>query len=276
LADLLREPFLQRALLAGLFVGVTASAIGVYVVVRRAAFFGDALSHASLAGVAVGVLAGLPPLLTAGVVAVGIALGLRRLERGERLALDTILGFVLPFFLAVGIVLMSFTPGYQPELIAFLFGSILGVSWGNVIAIGGISVVVAALLIGFRRKLLFAAFDPDGARVQGIAVDRVYTLAYALLALVVIASLRVVGIVLVNALLVVPAATAKLVSSSMQRMLWLAPVFGTLAVLAGLAVSYAVDIPSGPAIVLVTGILFLAIWGGTRSPFRGRRAGRRS
>jgi zinc transport system permease protein len=276
LADLLREPFLQRALLAGLFVGVTASAIGVYVVVRRAAFFGDALSHASLAGVAVGVLAGLPPLLTAGVVAVGIALGLRRLERGERLALDTILGFVLPFFLAVGIVLMSFTPGYQPELIAFLFGSILGVSWGNVIAIGGISVVVAALLIGFRRKLLFAAFDPDGARVQGIAVDRVYTLAYALLALVVIASLRVVGIVLVNALLVVPAATAKLVSGSMQRMLWLAPVFGTVAVLAGLAVSYAVDIPSGPAIVLVTGILFLAIWGGTRSPFRGRRAGRRS
>src|SRR5512138_3816907 len=114
--DALAYPFMQRALAAGVLVGVMTSLLGVLVVLRRSAFFGDAIAHAALAGVAVGVLTGWNPLLAA--VGVGVAMSLQVMERRSRLALDTVLGFVLPFFLAVGVLLLSLTPGYQPELVS--------------------------------------------------------------------------------------------------------------------------------------------------------------
>src|SRR2546425_12251437 len=126
--DALAYPFMQRALAAGVLVGVMTSLLGVLVVLRRSAFFGDAIAHAALAGVAVGVLTGWNPLLAAVGVGIGIAMSLQAVERRSRLALDTLLGVVLPFFLALGVLMLSLTPGYQPELVRFLFGSILTVS----------------------------------------------------------------------------------------------------------------------------------------------------
>ena len=123
MTEALAYPFMQRALAAGLLVGLVAGLLGVLVILRRAAFFGDAVAHASLAGIALGVVAGLPPLLLAAAVAVGIGLSLHRFERMTRLSLDTILGFVLPFFMAIGVLVLSLTPGFQPELLSYLFGS---------------------------------------------------------------------------------------------------------------------------------------------------------
>lgn len=260
MTELLGFPFMQRALLAGLLVGLLASALGVFVVLRRAAFFGDAIAHASLAGVAVGVVLGLPPLLTAAGLAVGIGLSVHRLERGGRLTIDTILGFVLPFFMAVGVIVLSLVPGYQPELLSYLFGSILTVSWPRLGVIVVIAILAGVLVARFRRSLLFASFDPDGARVAGIPVDRLLTLYHVLLSLVVIASISTVGIVLVNALLVIPAATAKLLARSLQQMFVLAPLVGTASVVAGLLAAYWLDLPSGPAIVVVAGAVFLGVW----------------
>jgi zinc transport system permease protein len=251
---------MQRALAAGLLVGLVASVLGVFVILRRSAFFGDAVAHASLAGVAVGVVTGLPPLLLAAAVAVGIGLSLHRLERVGRLSLDTILGFVLPFFMAIGVLVLSLSPGFQPELLSYLFGSILTVSWQALAAIAVVAGVVAVVLSRLGRRLVFATFDPEGAHVAGIDVGRLLTAHHVLLALTVIASISLVGIVLVNALLVIPAATAKLLARSLRQLFVLAPILGTLGVLAGLVLSSSLDLPSGPTIVVVSGLGFLAAW----------------
>jgi len=259
-SELLAYPFMQRALAAGLVVGATTSVLGVFVVLRRSAFFGDAVAHASLAGVAIGVVAGLPPLSLAAAVAVAIGLSLHRLERTSLLSADTVLGFVLPFFMAVGVLVLSLRPGFQPELLSYLFGSILAVSWQGLAAVVVLGVIVAVVLAVLGRRLVFATFDPDNAHVAGIAVGRLLTGYHVLLALVVVASLGVVGIVLVNALLVIPAATAKLCARSLRQMFVLAPVFGIASVVAGLCGSYWLDVPSGPAIVVVAGVVFLVAW----------------
>ena len=150
--DVLAYPFMQRALVAGLLVSLMTSLLGVLVVLRRSAFFGDAIAHASLAGVALGVLAGWHPLLTAAGVSVGISMGLHAVERRTRLALDTVLGFVLPFSMALGVLLLSFKPGYQPELMSFLFGSILTVSRDNLVWVAGITLVVLEASCAFARS----------------------------------------------------------------------------------------------------------------------------
>jgi zinc transport system permease protein len=258
--EALGYPFMQRALVAGVLVGLVASLLGVFVILRRSAFFGDAVAHASLAGVAVGVVTGLPPLVLAGVVAVAIGLSLHRLERVGQLSLDTILGFVLPFFMAVGVLVLSVSPGFQPELLSYLFGSILTVSGPGLAAITVVATTVILALARIGRRLVFATFDPDGAHAAGIQVGALLTIHHVLLALVVIASISLVGIVLVNALLIIPAATAKLLAQSLAQLFVLAPLLGVLAVLVGLVLSYVLDLPSGPAIVVVSGVGFLAVW----------------
>lgn len=260
MTEALSLPFLQRALAAGLLVGLVASLLGVFVVLRRSAFFGDAIAHASLAGVALGVLTGLPPLLPAAGIGIGIGLGLNRVEKKSRLPVDTILGFVLPFFMALGLLLLAFAPGFQPELLSYLFGNILAVGPGSLWIITAIAAGVVPILLAMRRPLIFATFDPDGARVSGIRVDALLTLYHVLLALTVIASLKVVGIILVNALLVIPAATAKLLAHSLKQMFVFAPAIGIASVLVGLFASYHLDVPSGPAIAVIAGLAFLAAW----------------
>lgn len=268
--DALGYPFVQRAVVAGLLVGLVASLLGVFVILRRSAFFGDAIAHASLAGVAIGVVSGLPPLLLAGAVAVGIGLALHRVERGGRLSLDTILGFVLPFFMAIGVLVLSLSPGFQPELLSYLFGSILTVGWPGLATIGLVAGAAGLVLARRGRALVFAAFDPDGAHAAGIDVGRVLTAHHVLLALAVIASISLVGVVLVNALLVIPAATAKLLARSLAELFMLAPILGAAAVLAGLTLSYALDLPPGPSIVVVSGLGFATAW-----LWRAVRPGRR-
>ena len=199
---------------------------------------------------------------------------LHRFERMTRLSLDTILGFVLPFFMAVGVLVLSLTPGFQPELLSYLFGSILTVSWQGLAFIAAVSALVAVVLARSGPALVFAAFDPEGAHAAGLRVAALLTLQHVLLALVVIASISVVGIVLVNALLVIPAATAKLLARSLAQMFVLAPLFGIGSVLAGLMVSAWVDVPSGPAIVVMAGIVFLTAWAGLVR--RGRRPAQRA
>jgi zinc transport system permease protein len=257
-------PFMQRALIAGLLVGGLTSLLGVVVVLRRSAFFGDAIAHASLAGVALGVLMGWPPLLPAAGVGVGLAMSLHAAERRTRLALDTVLGFILPFFMALGVLLLSFKPGYQPELMSFLFGSILTVSRPNLLMIALIAAVVLGFFLRFRHHLVFAAFDEEAARLAGVPVTLILTGYHVLLALVIIASIRTVGVVLVNALLIIPAATAKLLARSLTHMFVLTPLLGMMSVISGLVVSFYLDLPSGPAIVLLAGLVFLGATLGTK------------
>ncbi|GIX49032.1 MAG: membrane protein [Candidatus Tectimicrobiota bacterium] len=257
--EALSHPFMQRALLSGVLVGIMTSLLGVLVVLRRSAFFGDAIAHASLAGVALGLLLGWHPLLTAAGVGVGISASLHAIERHTRLALDTLLGFVLPFFMAIGVILLSLLPGYQPELVSFLFGSILTVSRTTLALVAAIFVVVLGFLARFYRQLVFATFDEDAAQLSGVHVAAMLTGYHILLALVVIASIRTVGVILVNALLIIPAATAKLLARSLTHLFVLTPLLGTVSIVGGMVASYYLNWPSGPTIVVLSGLLFLAV-----------------
>ena len=273
--DMLTYTFMQRALVAGLLVSIMTSLLGVLVVLRRSAFFGDAIAHASLAGVALGVLTGWHPLLTAAGVSVGISMLLHGVERRTRLALDTVLGFVLPFFMAIGVLLLSLKPGYQPELMSFLFGSILTVSRDNLLLIAAVTAVVLGSLGRFRAQLVFATFDEEGAQLSGIRVGLILTGYYILLALVIIASIRTVGVILVNALLIIPAATAKILAASLAHMFVLTPLVGAISVVGGIVTAYYLDLPAGPAIVVLAGLLFLGAlawrWGQHGAQRRGKR-----
>jgi ABC-type Mn2+/Zn2+ transport system permease subunit len=217
--------------------------------------------------VALGVVTGGQPLLTAAGVGVGIAMSLHAMERHTRLALDTVLGFILPFFMALGVLLLSLRPGYQPELLGFLFGSILTVSPEHLWFIALITLVVLVAFFSWRRQLIFALFDEEGAQLAGVRVDWILTGYHVLLALVIIASIRTVGVILVNALLIIPAATAKMLARSLTQMFVLAPLLGTVSLVGGMVGSYYLDLPSGPAIVVCSGFLFLgtALWRWQRS-----------
>jgi ABC-type Mn2+/Zn2+ transport system permease subunit len=154
---------------------------------------------------------------------------------------------------------LSFKPGYQPELMGFLFGSILTVSAANVWLIAGIALVVLGIFLWCRAQLIFATFDEEAAQLSGIRVGLILTGYYILLALVIIASIRTVGIILVNALLIIPAATAKMLARSLAHMFVLTPLLGTSSVVGGLVLSYYLDWPSGPTIVVLAGLVFLAV-----------------
>jgi zinc transport system permease protein len=168
LFELLHFPFVQRVLLGGAFVALLAGMMGFFVSLRRAHFFGDALAHSSLAGIALGVLLNLNPLLIALVYALLISWLLPWLERVSRLEMNNLLGVVLPFSMGLGVILFALDPGYQPELISFLFGSIVWVTWADVWFLGGLALILAILLGRFWSRLTLLSVDLQYARLLGL------------------------------------------------------------------------------------------------------------
>lgn len=251
--ELLQLAFVQRAILAGVLVSITASSMGMLVVLRRSSMFGDALAHSSLTGVALGLLLGWQPLVVAAGYAVAIAIALPYFEKRSQLPLESILGFMLPISMALGVLLLSYIPGSQPELISYLFGSILSVGWNEVLTLVALALLALSLKLFFLKPLLFSSFDPEYAQVVGLPVQRIQTFYQIVLALTVVASIQVVGIILVNALVIIPANTARLVARSLTQMLWLTPLFAVVATLVGIGIALWFDLPPGPAITLTSG-----------------------
>lgn len=250
-------PFMQRAFLAGILAATTSAFLGIFVILRRSSFFGDAIAHASLAGIAFGLLLGIDPLLTASLLAVLIAFSLFKIEKSKVFSIDTLLGFTLPFFMALGVLFLSFIKGYQPELISFLFGSILSVNQKNLLAIGFLTFLVLAFIFYFKNHLILTTFDKDQAKLSGVAVEKITLFYYIILSLTIIISIKTVGVILANALLVIPAATAKLVSRTLSQMFLITPLVSCFGVVSGLIISYFLNFPSGPSIVVFLGITFL-------------------
>jgi zinc transport system permease protein len=248
--------FMQRALLAGLILAALLSALGIFVSVRRMAFFGEGIAHSSLAGIAIAVLGGLAPLPTALAWGVAAALVIRRLERSTRLPSDSLIGVIFTASMALGVVLMSLHRGYQPELISFLFGSILSVSATDLAVMAAIAGGVGLWLFVSFRELTYLSLSEDSARVAGIKVDRQTDFLYLALALGTVLGVKILGIVLVSALLIIPPATARLLTRSFRGYLLVAVALALAAVLAGLVASDFHDLPSGAAIVLASSAMF--------------------
>jgi manganese/iron transport system permease protein len=265
-------PFFVRALVASAIVGLVCAVVGSYMVLRGLAFMGDALSHSAFPGVVAAYLLKGPFYLGAAIAAVGTALAIGWVTRRGQLRGDTAIGVLFAGMFALGIFLFSLIPNYVGDLFGFLFGEILGIGVGDLIALTGLAVVVLAVVALLWKELLYATFDPLGAAASGLPVARLDYLFLALIALTIVISLQAVGIILVVAMLVTPAATGQILSQSFGRLVAVAIVIGIFSPIVGLYLSYWVNAASGATIVLVETAIFVGalVWKGrpSRPPVR--------
>ncbi len=250
------EPFLLRAVAVALLFAAAAGPLGAFVVWRRMAYFGEALAHSVLLGIAAGFLLGLAPAIAVLPFMLGFALLLLLLERQRLVPVDTLLAVLAHGALAGGVITVSLVGGVRTDLLGYLFGDVLAVGPSEIATVAGVALVIGGLLLVFWRPLLSATVSEELAAVEGVAVRRMRLLLVLLLALVVAAGMRVVGMLLVMALLIVPAAAARHFSRSPEAMALRASLLGCASVLLGLAGAWELDLPAGPAIALVTVTLF--------------------
>ncbi len=260
LLEIFTLSFMQRAFLAGIISAFLLSLSGVFVTLKRLSFFGDGIAHASLAGIAIGVILGINPLWMALLVAIVLTSILYLLERKTTIPTDAIIGFIFTFGMASGIVIISLKKGYQPELVSFLFGNILSLSWSDILLTLILGTMVVLFLILSQRTLALTILDREEAYLRGLKVETLEFFFYIFLAITVVLGLKLLGIVLVSALLIIPPITAKLISSSFKKMLFNSVIIGEVTVFTGLFISYLLDIPSGAVIVLVGISIFALIF----------------
>lgn len=256
MTEFLAYAFVQRALVTGLLLGVMCAVLSFFVVLRRMAFVGVGLSHAALGGVALGLLLGAPPLVAAAVFTVGVAWVVGWLRGRTEVSEDTAIGVFFPTAMALGVVLISLSPAYRQDLVAYLFGNILSVRPDEVLPLAVLCVVGLGLIGFYFKELLFLGVDEEAARAAGLPAVRLRFLLLTLLAVTIVAAVRLVGIILVSAFLVIPAATGQALARSLRGMLVVAVISALISVVAGLWFSWTWNLPSGAAIVLVSALLF--------------------
>lgn len=263
MGEIFSYDFMVRALLAGLVIGLLCPAVGVFLVMRRYAFMADTLAHVSLAGVALGMILGVFPSLTTLGVTLAAAVGVERLRATGRLHGEAVLALMLSTGLALAVVLISLARGFNVDIMGYLFGSILTVGPGDLLLILAVGAVALALLSFFYKELFFISFDEECARVAGLPVDRLNVLFILLVALTVTIATRVVGILLVSALMVIPVLTAQLFSGSFRRLFRLSLVLGVTVCFWGLILSYHLGTAPGGSIVLLAAAVFVLVQLGT-------------
>jgi len=250
------EAFLLYALAAGAGIAIAMGPFGALIVWRRMAFFGASVAHSALLGVALGFMIGTEPTIAMIAVCVGCAVSLFALRGRPGLSEDTLLGIIAHGALALGLVTIAWLPALRVDLIGYLFGDILAIAPTDLAWIFGGGTFALVVLAFFWRRLIAITVDEELARVEGVNVRAVELTFLVLTALVIAIAMKVVGLLLVAAMLVIPAATARPFARTPERMAVLASAIGCLAVLGGLAGSAAWDLPSGPAIVVAATTLF--------------------
>ncbi len=252
--------FMQRGLLAALLVGVLCAVIGCYVVLRGMAFLGDALAHAILPGVALAYLLGGSLLVGAFLAAVIVAVGIGFFSRGSTLKEDTAIGILFAAALALGVALISSIRTYATDLSHILFGNVLGVSERDLWLTGALGLLIVATIVILYKPFLVISFDPNLAATLRLPAEPLRFLMLILLALTVVVSLQTVGVGLVAAMLVTPAATAYLVTRRLATMMLVSGAIGAFSSVAGLYLSFYVNVASGAVMVLVATLVFLLVF----------------
>jgi manganese/iron transport system permease protein len=255
----LRYEFFIRALIASTLVGIICAVVGTYVVLKGISFIGDGISHAAFPGVVAAFILQVPFYLGAAIAAVTTALAIGWVSRRGFLRMDTAIGVLFAGTFALGVFMFSTISGYVADLFSFLFGNILAISAGDLIALVVLGTVVLAIIAALWKELLYATFDPLGAAASGIPVGRLEYLLLALVSLAIVVSLQAVGIILVVAMLVTPAATAQLVTTRFGKLMQVAIALGVGSSIAGLYLSFWLDAASGATIVLVQTVVFLVV-----------------
>jgi len=255
---MLEYAFMQRALAAALIVGLVSGALGFFVVLRRLAFIGVGISHSAIGGVALGLVLGIHPLASGAAFALAVALGIAFASRRAGLDEDAVIGVFFSASMGLAVVLFSLERGYRPDLFGYLFGNVLAISAGELWVLAASAAAILALLAATFREHLFIAFDEELARAYGSPVERMNALLLVLVAAAVVVGMRLVGVLLIEALLVIPAAVAALWAANFRAQLVLSVALAVGSGALGLAAAWALDVAAGGAIVLVAASCFFA------------------
>lgn len=255
--EALQYDFMRNALAAGVLASVACGVVGVYVVVKRIVFISGGIAHTSFGGIGLGYLLGINPVLGALFFTVASALGMGLVSRRTRLPEDTVIGIFWVAGMALGIVFVGLTPGYAPGLFSYLFGNILTVPGTDLLIMLILNVIIIVVVLSMYKEFLAISFDEEFSVVVGIPTERLYLVLLCLVALTVVVLIRVVGVILVIALLTIPAAAAKQFTYNLKKMMFLSVLLGIISVLCGLWLSYELDLASGATIVLFSVVLFL-------------------
>ncbi len=272
LLDPMSYVFMQRGLAAAVLVGIVCAVMGAFVVLRGLAFIGDAVSHAAFPGLVIAYLLGIPLYIGGAVAAVGTALAIGAVARRGALRFDTAVGVLFAGTFAFGILLFSTIQNYVADLFGYLLGNVLGITFADIVQIailGGIVLVVVTVL---RKELLYASFDPTGAAASGLPVVLLDYLLLGLVGVTIVVSIQAVGIIMVVAMLVTPAATGQLLVDKFWDLVKIAVGVAVVAAVTGLYLSFYLNVASGASIVLVETLLFgLALLFSPKSGWLSRR-----
>jgi zinc transport system permease protein len=254
--EILASPFMQKAFIAGMLVSVLSGMLSVFIVLRKMSFIGAGISHAAFGGVAIGFFTGINPILSALIYTILIAVGIESVSRTGKLAQDVSIGIFYSVSMALGIALISISESYNVDLFGYLFGNILAITNEEILISLVLFSVLTLLLISFLKELFFSTYNEELAQVSGIRVRLLNVFFFIALAITIVLSIRVVGIILVSALLVIPGATARLFARNLFSMILLSCAAGAGSVFAGLFISYQFDIAPSACIVLTASALF--------------------
>ena len=259
--EVLQYEFMQNALIAGLLASVACGIVGVYVVVKRLVLISGGIAHASFGGVGLGYLLGINPVLGAMFFAIAFALGMGLVTKRTRLPEDSAIGILWATGMALGIIFIGLSPGYAPDLFSYLFGNILTVPAFDLALMLILDAVIIILVLLLYKEFLVLSFDEEFSTVVGVPTERLYLLLLCLIALTVVVLIRVVGIILVIALLTIPAVLARQFTHSIKKMMLLSILAGAAFTFSGLWLSYLLDLASGATIILVSGIVLFISFG---------------
>ncbi|MBM6735259.1 metal ABC transporter permease [Mediterranea massiliensis] len=254
--DLLQYTFFQHALLGSLLASIACGLVGTYIVTRRLVFISGGLTHASFGGIGLGLYTGIPPILSAAVFAVLSAFGVEWLSKRKDMREDSAIAVFWTLGMALGIMFTFLSPGFAPDLSAYLFGNILTITASDIALLGVLSAVLAVFFGLYLRPIVSIAFDREFARSQGLPVAFFEYTLMMFIALTIVACLRMVGIVLVISLLTIPQMTANLFSHRFLRIVWLSIGIGYLSCLGGLLLSFYLNVPSGASIIFFSILIY--------------------
>ncbi|MEA5535027.1 metal ABC transporter permease [Crocosphaera sp. XPORK-15E] len=259
--ELLQFDFMRNALLAGVLVSIACGIIGTFVVVNRIVFISGGIAHAAYGGIGLGYFFQINPIIGAIIFALISAVGMGLVVRKTQQRADSIIGVMWAVGMAIGIILIDLTPGYKADLMSYLFGSILTVSPENLKIIFVLDIIIVVIVALFYKELLAISFDPVFALTRNVPVDSLYLLLVGAIALTVVMVMQVVGLILVIALLTIPAAIAGQFLRDIKQIMLLASVLGMVFTTLGLGISYYANVTSGATIILISGVAYLVTLG---------------
>ena len=255
--EALQFGFMRNALMAGGLVSIACGIIGTFVVIKRIVFISGGIAHAAYGGIGLGYFLKLNPVLGAIAFSLAAALGMGAVQRKTRQRADTVIGVMWAIGMALGIILVDLTEGYKADLMSYLFGSILAVPASDLLIMLVLDLVIIALVVLFYKELLAVSFDETFATVENVPVDAIYLILMCMVALTVVMMMRVVGLIMVIAMLTMPAAISGQFVKDMKKMMVLASILGVIFTTTGLWLSYFLNLTSGATIILVSGAVYV-------------------